>query len=277
MRFDRFTLPAKIGSYVGLILLALMVITPMLWLTGSVFKPDTEIVANPFALPKTFSWANVTGAWQAGNFGRLYINSVLITVASVLGILVLEGMAAYAFARMRFRGRNVLFLIFLAGQFVPAQIVVLPSFLEMSQLGLTDTKLSLVLQYLSWAPFAVLFLRGSFLAVPRAIEEAALIDGAGRLRILWQVILPMTRSSFATVATIYSLWIWNDFLFPLVYLRSSENFTVPLGLAQFQGLFTTFWGYLVGAIFIAVWPPVIVYLLLSRHIQARLAIGGLKG
>ena len=275
MRFDRL-LPAKIGSYAGLVLLALMVITPMLWLTGSVFKPDTEIVANPFALPKTFSWANVTGAWQAGNFGRLYLNSVLITVASVLGILVLEGMAPYAFARMRFRGRNVLFLIFLAGQFVPAQIVVLPSFLEMSQLGLTRPKLSLVLQYLSWAPFAVLFLRGSFLAVPRAVEEAALIDES-RLRILWQVILPMTRSSFATVATIYSLWIWNDFLFPLVYLRSSENFTVPLGLAQFQGLFTTFWGYLVGAIFIAVWPPVIVYLLLSRHIQARLAIGGLKG
>jgi ABC-type glycerol-3-phosphate transport system permease component len=277
MRFARFTLPAKISSYVGLVLLALMVITPMVWLTGSVFKTDTEIVGNPFALPKSLSWANVTGAWQAGNFGRLYVNSVLITVASVLGILVLEGMAAYAFARMRFRGRNVLFLIFLAGQFVPAQIVVLPSFLEMSQLGLTDTKLSLVLQYLSWAPFAVLFLRGSFLAVPRAIEEAALIDGAGRLRILWHVILPMTRSSFATVATIYSLWIWNDFLFPLVYLRSSENFTVPLGLAQFQGLFTTFWGYLVGAIFIAVWPPIIVYLLLSRHIQARLAIGGLKG
>ncbi len=276
MKFARFTLPAKISSYVALIMLALLVITPMLWLTGSVFKEGSDIVANPFALPKSFSWQNVTDAWKAGDFGQLYFNSILITVVSVLGILVLEGMAAYAFARMRFRGRNVLFVIFLAGQFVPAQIVVLPSFLEMSQLHLTDTKLSLILQYLSWAPFAILFLRGSFLAVPREIEEAALIDGAGRLTILWRVILPMTRSSFATVATIYSLWIWNDFLFPLVYLRSSQNFTVPLGLAHFQGLFTTFWGYLVGAIFIAVWPPIIVYLLLSRQIQSRLAIGGLK-
>jgi ABC-type glycerol-3-phosphate transport system permease component len=277
MKFDRLTLPAKISSYAALVLLALTVITPMLWLTSSVFKTGNDIVANPFALPKSLSWQNVTDAWQLGNFGRLYLNSVLITVVSVFGILVLEGLAAYAFARMRFRGRNLLFVIFLAGQFVPAQIVVLPSFLEMSQLHLTDTRLSLILQYLSWAPFAILFLRSSFLAVPRAIEEAALIDGAGRLTILWQVILPMTRSSFATVATIYSLWIWNDFLFPLVYLRSSQNFTVPLGLAQFQGLFTTFWGYLVGAIFIAIWPPIIVYLLLSRHIQSKLAMGGLKG
>jgi ABC-type glycerol-3-phosphate transport system permease component len=195
----------------------------------------------------------------------------------VTGILVLEGMAAYAFARMRFRGRNLLFLVFVAGQFVPAQIVALPSFLQMSSLGLADTKTSLVVQYLSWAPFAVLFLRASFLAVPREIEESALLDGANRLTILWRVVLPMTRSSFATVGTVYALWIWNDFLFPLVYLRSAENFTVPLGLAHFQGLFTTFWGYLIGAIAIAIWPPILVYLLLSRQIQSRMAMGGVKG
>jgi ABC-type glycerol-3-phosphate transport system permease component len=276
VNFTRFTLPAKITSYLALTALALIVVLPMLWLTGSVFKDDASIVAKPFALPKSFSWHNVTAAWQEGDFGQLYLNSVLITVISVLGILVLEGMAAYAFARMRFRGRSVLFVIFMAGQFVPAQIVVLPSFLEMSHLHLTDTRLSLILQYLSWAPFAVLFLRASFLAVPREIEEAALIDGASRITVLLRVILPMTRSSFATVATIYSLWIWNDFLFPLVYLRSSQNFTVPLGMAHFQGLFTTFWGYLIGAIFIAIWPPIIVYLLLSRQIQSRLAVGGLK-
>lgn len=104
-----------------------------------------------------------------------------------------------------------------------------------------------------------------------------MIDGASRMRILVQVILPMCRSSFATVGTIYSLWIYNDFLFPLIYIRSPENATVPLGLAQFQGLFTTYWGYLVGAIFVAVWPPLIVYGLLSRQIQSRFLTGGLKG
>jgi ABC-type glycerol-3-phosphate transport system permease component len=277
MKFHRFTLPARIGSYAGFGVLALLVASPILWLTASVFKNSADIVGNPFSLPKSLSLQNIKDAWTAGDFGHLYLNSVLITCVSVFGILVLEGLAAYAFARMRFRGRSVLFVVFLAGQFVPAQVVVLPSFLEMSWLHLSDTRLSLILQYLSWAPFAVLFLRASFLAVPREVEEAALIDGAGRLAILLRIILPMTRSAFATVATIYSLWIWNDFLFPLVYLRSSGNFTVPLGLAHFQGLFTTFWGYLVGAIFIAIWPPLLVYLALSRQIQARLAFGGLKG
>jgi multiple sugar transport system permease protein len=277
VKFARFSWPARFGSYTGLIGLALLVAAPIGWLTMSVFKSQADIVGNPFSLPRSFSLENIRLAWHAGDFGTLYFNSVLITCISVLGIVFLEGLAAYAFARLRFRGRNVLFVIFLAGQFVPAQVVVLPSFLEISWLHLSDTRLALILQYLSWAPFAVLFLRASFLAVPREIEEAALIDGAGRLTVLWRVILPMTRSAFATVATIYSLWIWNDFLFPLVYLRSSSNFTVPLGLAQFQGMFTTFWGYLIGAIFIAVWPPLLVYLGLSRQIQARLAFGGLKG
>jgi multiple sugar transport system permease protein len=277
MRFARFSLPARVGAYLGFGVLALLVVSPMLWLTMSVFKNSADIVGNPFSLPKSLSWQNIRDAWSAGDFTHLYLNSVLITCVSVFGILVLEGMAAYAFARMRFRGRTVLFVVFLAGQFVPAQVVVLPSFLEMSWLHLSDTRLSLILQYLSWAPFAVLFLRASFLAVPREIEEAALLDGASRIAVLYRVILPMTRSAFATVATIYSLWIWNDFLFPLVYLRSSGNFTVPLGLAHFQGLFTTFWGYLVGAIFIAIWPPLLVYLALSRQIQSRLAFGGVKG
>ena len=277
MNFKRFSLPARVAAYIVCAALALAILAPLAWLTVSVFKGSSDIVGAPFALPRRLIFANLRNAWSAANFATLYINSVVITCVSVFGILVLEGMAAYAFARMRFRGRNLIFAVFLVGQFVPAQVIALPSFLEMSQLGLTDNRIALVLQYLSWAPFAVLFLRASFLAVPRELEEAARLDGAGRLTILVRVILPMTRSAFATVGTIYALWIWNDFLFPLVYLRSPANFTVPLGLANFQGLYTNFWGYLVGAILIAVWPPLLVYLALSRQIQSRIAIGGIKG
>ncbi len=276
MKFARYAPWTKVGSYVWLILLALVVIAPLAWLTMSVFKDSNAIVTTPFSLPTSFSWQNVVDAWNVGQFATLFKNSILITVVSVFGILVLEGLAAYAFSRLNFPGRNIWFVIFLAGQFVPAQIIALPSFLQINALGLGDTQLALILQYLSWAPFAVLFLRASMMAVPREIEEAAMIDGAGRLRILFQVILPMCRSAFATVGTIYSLWIYNDFLFPLIYVRSPENATVPLGLSQFQGLFTTFWGYLVGAIFIAVWPPLIVYGLLSRQISSRFIAGGVK-
>jgi multiple sugar transport system permease protein len=277
MKFSRFTLPAKVISYAWLGLLAVGVLFPIAWLTASVFKNSADIIGDPMSLPKSLNFDNIVNAWTTGNFGQLYINSAIVTVVSVTGILVLEGMAAYAFARMKFRGASILFAIFVAGQLVPAQAIVLPSALEISALGMSDTLVSLILQYLSWAPFAVLFLRAAFMAVPRELEEAARIDGAGLFTILFRIILPMTRSAFATVGTIYALWIWNDFLFPLVYLHSPENFTVPLGLASFQGNFTVFWGYLVGAIFVSVWPPLRVYGLLSRQIQDRLSFAGSKG
>jgi multiple sugar transport system permease protein len=277
MKFSRFSLPARIGSYAGLYGLAAIVIFPILWLTVSVFKRSGDIVGDPFAPPDSFDISNITRAWEMGDFATRYLNSAIITIVSVTGILLIEGLAAYAFARMRFPGAVVLFALFVAGQLIPSQAIVLPSALQMSALGLSDTLLSLIFQYLSWAPFAILFLRAAFLAVPRDLEEAARIDGAGLPTILWRIILPLTRSAFATVGTIYALWIWNDFLFPLVYLQSADNYTVPLGLAMFQGLYTTYWGYLLGAIFVSVWPPLLVYIVLNRQIQERLAFTGSKG
>ena len=277
MKFARFSLPARVGSYVWLSALAIVVLFPLLWVTTSAFKKSSDIIANPFTLPTSLNFDNIVNAWNQGAFGTLYLNSALITIVSVTGILVIEGLAAYAFARMKFTGMAILFAIFVAGQLIPAQTIVLPSALQMSALGLSDTLAALILQYLSWAPFAILFLRAAFMAVPIELEEAARIDGAGLMTTVWRVVLPMTRSAFATVGTVYALWIWNDFLFPLVYERSAENYTVPLGLAQFQGTFTTFWGYLVGAIFVSVWPPLLVYVGLSRQIQDRLSFAGSKG
>ncbi len=276
MKFTLYGPIARFAAYLLLVGVALATILPVLWLTSSIFKQSSDIIAHPFALPTSLNLSNITQAWQSANFGVLYTNSLLITSVSVVGLLIFEGAAAYAFARLDFPGKNVIFVLFLVGQMVPAQLILLPSFVEISFLGLTDTKLSLILQYLSWAPFAVLFLRASFLAVPVELEEAAIIDGAGRLTLLIRLMLPLTKAAFATVATMYTLWIWNDFLFPLAYLRSAANYTVPLGLATFQGLFTTYWGELVGAIAIAIWPPMILYLILSRPIQESLATGGLK-
>jgi ABC-type glycerol-3-phosphate transport system permease component len=276
MKFALYAPLSRIVSYVLLYALTLVVVLPVVWLAYSIFKTSTDIFQSPFSLPTSFDLSNLREAWQLAHFDVLYVNSLEITLTSVAGILLLEGLAAYAFARLRFPGKEILFVVFLVGQMVPAQMVLLPSFVEISALGLTDTKLSLILQYMSWAPFAILFLRASFLAVPVEIEEAALIDGAGRLTILWKIMLPMTSSAFATIATIYSLWIWNDFLFPLAYIRSAANFTVPLGLGFFQEGYTTYWGDLVAAIGIAIWPPMLLYIALSRPIQASLASGAVK-
>jgi ABC-type glycerol-3-phosphate transport system permease component len=276
VKFELYKPVWRYTSYILFLVLTLVVVLPIIWLAYSAMKTSTQIFQSPFALPTSFSLSNLQDAWRDAHFDVLYVNSLEITIASVAGILVFEGAAAYAFARLQFPFKRVLFVLFLVGQMVPAQMVLLPSFVEISALGLTDTKLSLILQYWSWAPFAILFLRASFLAVPIEVEEAALIDGAGRLTILWRIMLPMTKAAFATVATVYSLWIWNDFLFPLAYIRSAVNFTVPLGLGFFQEGFTTYWGELVAAICIAVWPPMLLYILLSRPIQASLASGAVK-
>jgi ABC-type glycerol-3-phosphate transport system permease component len=276
VKFTLYSRAARSISYLLLYALALAVIFPVLWLTYSVFKSSIDIFATPFSLPTSFNLGNLQDAWQLASFATLYVNSLEITSISVAGILLFEGAAAYAFARLNFPGKNILFVLFLVGQMVPAQMVLLPSFVEISAMGLTDTKLSLILQYFSWAPLAILFLRASFLAVPLEIEEAALIDGAGRVSILFRIMIPMTKAAFATIATIYTLFIWNDFLFPLAYIRSAANFTVPLGLAFFQSTYTTYWGDLVAAIAIAIWPPMLLYIVLSRPIQASLAAGGVK-
>lgn len=276
MKFELYNPILRNICYFLLSALTMMVVLPIVWLAYSAMKTSTQIFQSPFALPTSIDFSNLYNAWQDAHFSVLYVNSLEITIVSVVGILLFEGAAAYAFARLQFPYKRVLFVLFLVGQMVPAQMILLPSFVEISALGLTDTKLSLILQYWSWAPFAVLFLRASFLAVPIEVEEAALIDGAGRITILWRIMLPMTKAAFATVATVYSLWIWNDFLFPLAYIRSAANFTVPLGLGFFQEGFTTYWGELVAAICIAVWPPMLLYILLSRPIQASLASGAVK-
>jgi len=277
MKFSRFTRFSKTVSWLWLVSLAATVSVPLIWVALSTFKESNDIIGAPFKLPTSFNLENIIGAWEQADFGRLYINSAFITLIAVTGILIIYGFAAYAFAKMKFRGMAFLFILFIAGQLIPVQAILIPSALQMSAFGLSDTLLSLILQYLSWAPFAILFLRAAFLAVPQDLEDSARLDGANIVTILFRIVLPMTKSAFATIATIYSLWIWNDFLFPLIYIRSSELFTVPLGLAQFQGNFTTFWGYLVGAIFVSVGPPLLIYVLLSRQIQEKLSFAGIKG
>jgi multiple sugar transport system permease protein len=190
--------------------------------------------------------------------------------------MVFEGLAGYAFARFTFRGKSALFWIFLVGQTVPAQMVVLPSFLEISQMHLGDSQIGLIFQYLSWAPFAMLFFRASFLAIPREIEEAATVDGASRMQVLWRIVVPITKTAFASVGVIYALWIWSDLLFPIAYLRTPSKFTVPLGLAVFTGTYTTYWGQLIAGVIIVSGPPIVFFLAMRKYIEAGFSRGALS-
>jgi ABC-type glycerol-3-phosphate transport system permease component len=276
MKFREFSLGVRIAYWLVFGLFTVIVIGLVLWLVISAFKSTTEIFGSPFGLPHSLSLSNFTSAWVNGDFAAGYLNSLLITVSSVIGILVFEGLAGYAFARVDFPGRTVLFWVFLIGQTVPAQMVVLPSFVLVAQLHLGDTQLGLIFQYLSWAPFALLFFRATFLAMPREIEEAAMIDGASKWRVITRIVFPMSKGAFASVGVIYALWIWNDFLFPIAYLRSPSKFTVPLGLATFEGAYTTYWGQLIAGLLIVAVPPIVFFLALRRQLEGGFAGGALK-
>jgi ABC-type glycerol-3-phosphate transport system permease component len=276
MKFREFSLGVRIAYWLVFGVFTVIVIGLVLWLIVSAFKSTTEIFSSPFGLPHSLSLSNFTSAWVNADFAAGYLNSLLITVCSVIGILVFEGLAGYAFARVQFPGRTVLFWVFLIGQTVPAQMVVLPSFVLIAQLHLGDTQIGLIFQYLSWAPFALLFFRATFLAMPREIEEAALIDGASKWRVITRIVFPMSKGAFASVGVIYALWIWNDFLFPIAYLRSPSKFTVPLGLATFEGAYTTYWGQLIAGLLIVAVPPIVFFLALRRQLEVGFAGGALK-
>jgi ABC-type glycerol-3-phosphate transport system permease component len=276
MKFREFSLGVRIAYWLVFGLFTVIVVGLVLWLIVSAFKSTTEIFSSPFGLPHSLSLSNFTSAWVNADFAGGYLNSLLITVCSVIGILVFEGLAGYAFARVQFPGRTVLFWVFLIGQTVPAQMVVLPSFVLIAQLHLGDTQIGLIFQYLSWAPFALLFFRATFLAMPREIEEAAMIDGASKWRVITRIVFPMSKGAFASVGVIYALWIWNDFLFPIAYLRSPSKFTVPLGLATFEGAYTTYWGQLIAGLLIVAVPPIVFFLALRRQLEVGFAGGALK-
>ncbi|MHB1778055.1 MAG: carbohydrate ABC transporter permease [Acidimicrobiales bacterium] len=276
MRFSEFSRVTRVAYYSAFGAFVALILFLGLWIVGSSFKSTIEIFSSPFSLPLHPILSNFSSAWENGNFGDGYLNSFLITGTSVLGIVVFEGLAGYAFARLEFRGKTALFWVFLVGQAVPAQMVVLPSFLEIAQLHLGDTQIGLIFQYLSWAPFALLFFRASFLAIPFEVEEAARIDGASRLQILRKIVFPMTKGAFASVGVIYALWIWSDLLFPLAYLRTPSKFTVPLGLASFSGTYTTYWGQLVAAVIIVSVPPIAFFLGMRRYIESGFSLGALN-
>jgi multiple sugar transport system permease protein len=206
---------------------------------------------------------------------RILANSFGIAVVSTLLQLVTGSMAGYAFARLPFKGRNVVFGIYLATMMVPLQVLVVPLFIEMKQLVLQDSYLGLLAPSIASA-FGVFLLRQAVAAVPAELDEAATIDGASHLRIFLTIVLPLIRPTLATVAVFAFMSSWNSFLWPLVVIRSPELMTLPLGLSTLQGQFTTRWDVMMAGSVVSIVPIAVVYLLAQRHVIAGIAHTGLK-
>jgi multiple sugar transport system permease protein len=258
--------------------LAAIMLLPMLWMVvTSLETPAQTLHFPPVLWPGTFRFGNYLTTIRQSAFGTWFWNTTVVTVTVVISNLVLCSLAAYAFARIRFLGRGVVYFLLLATLMVPLQVVLIPTFLIAKDLGLIDHLGALIAPNLVNV-FGIFMLTQFFKTLPIELEEAARIDGASRLSILVRIVLPLSLPALATLAVIQFMWTWNDFLWPLVTILTNEGaFTLQLGLATFQGAHNTQWQLVAAANVMSMIPVVILFLAAQRFFVRGIATQGLKG
>lgn len=261
--------------YAAVLAGAVVMLFPFLWTVVTSITPEGSLAGGPKLFVENPTLAAYRTLLDALPMWRIVANSLWVAVVSTLLQLVTGSMAAYGFARLKFRGKSVVFALYLATLMVPMQVLVVPLFIEMKSLNLQDTYMALLAPSIASA-FGVFLLRQAVESVPRELDEAATIDGAGHLRIFVTIILPLIRPALATVAVFAFMGSWNSFLWPLVVIRSPEFMTLPLGLATLQGQFTTQWDVVMAGSVFSILPIAVVYLLAQRHIIAGVAHTGIK-
>jgi ABC-type glycerol-3-phosphate transport system permease component len=274
---QRSNLTKGLVLYPIFLLIAALILYPLVWMTYSSFKGNADIFANVFALPRELYLGNYVTVFTEGAMGIYFRNSLLISVVSVAGLLVFASLAAYAFATFRFRGSTPLFMILLLGLMVPPQALIISGFKLMSILNLLDTYWALIFTYFGWTSFGILVLRNFFQSVPRDVKDAARVDGAGHWQMFSQIMLPLARPSLSTIAIFYFMWVWNEFIYPLVYMQTPEKYTIPLGVLFFNGRYTIEWGLQMAALAVATIVPLVVYYAFQKQFIRGILAGALKG
>jgi len=256
--------------------MAFMTVAPFLWMLLASFKDLGEILQYPPTwIPQRIILDNFVNAFQAAPFGRFYFNSLFVASAVTLGQLFTCSLAAYAFARLHFPGRDILFYIFLGTMMVPGQVTMIPGFMVLHWLGWIDTYAALIVPGLASA-FGTFLLRQFFLTIPRDLEDAAAIDGCSRFGVLWRIILPLSRPALATLAIFTFMGVFNDFLWALIVVSSEDLKTVQLGLAIFRDRYQTDWGQLMAASVTATMPILLVFFFAQKYFIRGITLSGLK-
>ena len=274
-RVDR-TRPAPL-SQILLTVVLIIFLVPFIWMIATALKPASEVFASPpRLLGSELRFENFSEAWSYVPFGRYMVNGMAVAVLGTLLVCVTSILAAYAFARLEFRGRELIFLLYLVTLMVPQEVMIVPMFILMQEFGWTNSYQALILPW-AFSAFGTFLLRQFFLNIPKELEEAALVDGASRMRILLAVVLPIARPAVAVLAVFTFINYWNSFLWPLIITNSTDKFTVPVGLNGFLGQQGSQWHLLMAASSISMLPTVIMVLLLQRHLVRGIALSGLGG
>ncbi|ONH32589.1 carbohydrate ABC transporter permease [Pseudofrankia asymbiotica] len=263
------------GWHLVLIPASLLMVVPLLFMLGTSLSTREETRRFPPGVPGALHWSNFSQAWTESPFGRWLLNSAIVSVTCVVTNLVLCSLAGYAFARLRFPGSRLAFGAILATLMVPFQVLMIPTLLIIKYLGIVNSLPALIVPNLV-TPFGIYLLRQFFLTLPVELEEAALIDGASRFRILRSVLLPLMGPPLSTVGVLTFLTVWNEFLWPLVVTSSSDVMTVQIGLATFQSAHFTDWPVLMAATLMSQIPVMLLFLAGQRYFVSSIANTGIK-
>lgn len=256
---------------------SLVIIYPLIWLGLSGLKSNRDFFINTWKLPEEWLWQNYKAAWDAG-VGDYFFNSVFVTVVSVVLILLIGAMAAYGLSRFHFKGQNILLVMILSGLMLAPQVSLIPLYKLLQTIGLYNTYGALILPYVAFQlPFAIFLMRSYFLSIPRELEESAIIDGCNSWKVFWHIILPMGRPIIASSALLTGMYVWNEFMFALVFIEDSSLRTIPVGLMNLRSQLNTNFGIQLAGLAISAIPMIVAYILFQKQFVRGISAGGVKG
>jgi putative chitobiose transport system permease protein len=261
--------------YLGALALIVLAIGPALWLLGIAFS-DNTVPLSQLPGPGELTLDNFKGAWNEAALPTALLNSILVTVGQTALNVLLAALAAYPLARMKFPGRGLLFVLILATLMVPEQVIVVPLFRTVVGMGLYDTLIAVVLPF-SVSAFGIFLCRQAFMAIPMELEEAARLDGANAWQIWWNVMLPLTTPTLATLAVFSVIGAWSNLLWPLIILQERENFTLPVALNQLMSVFATNQRFAYAGAVLAVVPVILFYMIAQKALKGGMLAGSVKG
>ncbi|MBI4546575.1 MAG: carbohydrate ABC transporter permease [Ignavibacteriae bacterium] len=268
---------SNILTYLLLLVLAATMLLPFLWMLSTSLMSELEVYQfPPKFIPSAFKWSNFVEAMTLQPFGRFFLNTAIVSLASVAGQLIFCSMAAYAFARLRFRWRDKIFALYLATMMIPAIVTIIPAFLIINMFGWMNTYWALFTPTLS-SVWGIFLLRQFFQTIPKDLEDAARIDGASDWTIFWRIILPLSKPALATLAIFAFMGSWKDFLWPLIVTNRMDMRTVEVGIANFSTIYQTDWSHQMAAAVVVMLPIVLVFFFAQRYFVRGITLTGIKG
>jgi len=273
----RLTKSAKITLFIILLVYLLVVATPFGVLFLNSFKSMREIYLKPFAITESFSLSNYTQAWEKAQLGSAYMNSLIVSITSIGGVLLFSSMLAFMISRYRFKFRRLIYIYIITGLALPARLAVIPIYVTLNQLNLIDTRIGLIMVYIATGTaFATFIIKGFMDSIPIEIEESARMDGASPWIIYRKIALPLTKPALVVVGLVNFVNVWNDFFFPLIILSSRSKETVPLAISVFFGEFSNQWHLIAAALTMSIIPIMLIFFIFSKNFISGITQGAIK-